>query len=361
MRRLSQVAVLSGLVAVAFVAAAHAQSSLGIGTAEVTVQPSGAFGGIFVEIARIQRAFFTSLREALIAIRGGEGGALWLVGLSFVYGIFHAAGPGHGKAVISAYMVANEVQLRRGIALSLVSSLLQAVSALVLVIAGWYILRGTALSMTDAAYYLELASYGMIAAVGLWMLIKKARSLNLSLILPRWSPRPVGGSHALAFAGSGTFTDRPAAGPRATPFLGRASEGFGSEICDDPAGDACDCGRTHMPDPTRLTNGSFGLRSAASTVLAVGLRPCSGAIVVLTFCLMNGMMSVGSLSVLSMALGTAITVSLLASAAVLAKDVVLRLGSRRPMIGRLRGLLEIAGAALLLLLGVGLLLGALQA
>ena len=56
-----------------------------------------------------------------------DGSKMWLlVGLSFAYGIFHAAGPGHGKAVISSYMLANEVALRRGILLSFVSAFLQA-------------------------------------------------------------------------------------------------------------------------------------------------------------------------------------------------------------------------------------------
>ena len=73
-----------------------------------------------------QQAFYRSLTGALKAMRD-DGSKMWLlVGLSFAYGIFHAAGPGHGKAVISSYMLANEVALRRGILLSFVSAFLQA-------------------------------------------------------------------------------------------------------------------------------------------------------------------------------------------------------------------------------------------
>jgi len=44
-----------------------------------------------------------------------DGSAVWgLFGLSFAYGVFHAAGPGHGKALIASYMLANERALRRG-------------------------------------------------------------------------------------------------------------------------------------------------------------------------------------------------------------------------------------------------------
>ena len=60
---------------------------------------------------------------------------MWLlIGLSFAYGIFHAAGPGHGKAVISSYMVANEVALKRGILLSFVSALMQGLTAVVVML-----------------------------------------------------------------------------------------------------------------------------------------------------------------------------------------------------------------------------------
>ena len=60
---------------------------------------------------------------------------LWLLGgLSFLYGVFHAAGPGHGKVVISSYVLANETQLRRGVTLSVLSALLQSVVAVVFVL-----------------------------------------------------------------------------------------------------------------------------------------------------------------------------------------------------------------------------------
>ena len=86
-----------------------------------------------------------------------DGSKLWvLVGLSFAYGIFHAAGPGHGKAVISSYMLANEVALRRGILLSFVSAFLQALTAVAVMTLVFLVLRGTAVSMTDATWFLEV-------------------------------------------------------------------------------------------------------------------------------------------------------------------------------------------------------------
>jgi ABC-type nickel/cobalt efflux system permease component RcnA len=47
--------------------------------------------------------------------------------------VFHAAGPGHGKVVISTYLLTQESHLRRGVALSLVASLAQGITAILIV------------------------------------------------------------------------------------------------------------------------------------------------------------------------------------------------------------------------------------
>ncbi|WP_062111715.1 nickel/cobalt transporter [Aureimonas sp. AU40] len=340
-----------------FSGAALAQSSLGIGNAEVTTVPSGPLAGVFMEILSIQRAFFVDLRHALVGIRDGQGGLSWLVGLSFVYGVFHAAGPGHGKAVISSYMLANEVELKRGIALSFASALAQGLSAGLIVAFGWVVLRGTSMSMTKVAFGLELASYLSVGLIGLWLVLRKGRALlrrlpSLALFL-----RPTArGTEGLAFAGQGTFSDASQGRPR---HLQRASGAYGADVCDDAAGDACDCGRPHILAPAELSAAGFSWRSGLVAVVAIGLRPCSGAIVVLTFALLNGLYGSGALSVAAMALGTAITVSALATLAVLAKDVVLRLGQGASRLRPLRAALELAGALLLVVLGFGLLLASL--
>ena len=68
--------------------------------------------------------------SATIRAAKSDGSAVWtLLAISFAYGIFHAAGPGHGKAVISSYLVANQETARRGIVLSFASALMQALVA----------------------------------------------------------------------------------------------------------------------------------------------------------------------------------------------------------------------------------------
>jgi ABC-type nickel/cobalt efflux system permease component RcnA len=372
-RRTVALVLLAALALAVFAEPSLARSSLGIGTAESVSQPSGPLAGLFIEINAYQRQFFAALREALVGMRQGAGGVWFLVGLSFVYGIFHAAGPGHGKAVISSYLLANEVQLRRGIALSFVSALLQAVTALVVVGVGWFFLRGTGVSMTDTTNWLEIASFVLIIAFGcglllrkVWRLVQRARRpADVSALAPLGAGEAVSG---LAFAGGGPAapagpmrlrgSGMPAASVRSGPIMRPASASLAPDVCIDAADD-CDCGRAHMPDPRALGASRLSLGSAASAVFAVGLRPCTGAIVVLTFALLNGLYLGGILSVAAMALGTAITVSAIAALAVFAKDVALRFGAAGGRRGLVLDAVELLGALLVIALGVALLGGAL--
>ncbi len=161
-------------VATHFIGYAHAQSSLGIGANEAVAPSTGLFAGFMNWVNVQQQGFYRSLTGALKDMRQ-DGSQLWvLIGLSFAYGVFHAAGPGHGKAVISSYMLANEVALRRGIVLSFVSAFLQALTAIVVMALVFLVLRGTAISMTDATWFLEIASYALITMFGAWLLWTKA-------------------------------------------------------------------------------------------------------------------------------------------------------------------------------------------
>ncbi|RFC65411.1 delayed-early response protein/equilibrative nucleoside transporter [Fulvimarina endophytica] len=361
------------LLATIVSAEALARSSLGIGSAEVTAPVSdGPLSGLFTQIALWQREFFTSLRLALVGLKDGEGAFLYLTALSFAYGVFHAAGPGHGKAVISAYMLASRAELKRGVLLSFVSSFVQSISALVIVGIGWYLLRGSGVSMTEATDWFEIASYGMVVAVGLYLLLRALRrmgepramrALRSRIAAPlRASSAPV---HSLAFAGPGEADwRRETSGnlPSGAGSFGQGDGGFGraqgfdrATVCEE---DDCGCGRAHMPSPSQLSQ-PITLRSGIAAVFAVGLRPCSGAIVVLTFGLLNELYLGGILSVFAMGLGTAVTVSALATATVLGRGALERAGRRTRFASVLARVLEIAGACLLILLGLGLLGGVL--
>jgi nickel/cobalt exporter len=346
-RRAATIAPATLIALVAVVGAAAAQSSLGIGVAEQSpASDSGLFGGFFAWIAVQQREFYDAMRAALTAMRDGGSGAWVLVGLSFLYGILHAAGPGHGKVVISSYMLANETALRRGIVLSFAASLVQALSAILIVGLGFLVLRQLAVSQTDTTRFFEIASYGLVVALGLWLLVRKLRALLASM------PRPVEPKPAALSAAAVHDHDHH--------HHDHGHHGHDHHH-DHAPGEVCStCGHAHMPMPDQLS-GPMKLRDAAAVVFSVGLRPCTGALIVLTFAFLNGLWLAGLVSVLAMALGTAITVSALATLAVTAKNVALRMSGSSALSGPVSHAIEIGGALLIIAMGVILLGGALGA
>ncbi len=315
------------LIAIALLPSiAAAQNSLGIGAGEATPPSTGLFAGTMAWINGLQQDFYRSLTEALKQMRQ-EPAKLWiLIGLSFAYGVFHAAGPGHGKAVISSYMLANDVVLRRGIILSFMSALLQGATAIAVMGLVFLFLRGTSISMGDAAGFLEVVSYALIAAFGAYLLFMKLRPLIA---------RPV--SHvSLSAAGSG--------------------DGYSHNHEHIGTGEVCStCGHAHAPDPQLLKGAEFDWRSAWTAIAAVGIRPCSGALIVLTFAFLNQLWWGGIASVVAMSIGTAITVSILASLAVLAKSAALRISGNGAIGNSVHTAIEIAGATFILVIGLLLL------
>ena len=131
-----------------------------------------AIGGIGGWVLARQAMFYQELAGMIRAARN-NGSALWgLMGISFVYGIFHAAGPGHGKAVISSYLFANEETWRRGITLSLASAVMQSLTAITIVGVAAVLLGATAKLMSDTVNLIETVSYVLIVLLGarlLWV------------------------------------------------------------------------------------------------------------------------------------------------------------------------------------------------
>ena len=298
----------------AWVDSAFAQSSLGIGRSQQAIAPDGMFAGFFFWVQQQQQSFYKAMTGVLKAMREDTSQVWYLIALSFAYGIFHAAGPGHGKAVVSSYMLANEVSARRGIMLSFASSFLQGVTAIVAISVLLLLLRGTGVRTDNLAGTLELASYFLVMVLGAWLLWMKVTGRGHH-------------HHHGADCGHGHDHDH-------------------------------DHGHLHAPDPKHLT-GDMGLRQAWSAILAVGLRPCSGAIIVLTFAFLNGLVWGGIMSTFAMSLGTGITVATLALLAVYAKNTALRVAGMQDRAGQLHKIIEICGAALVFILGAVLFTAAL--
>ena len=358
--------VAAALFALATTAAEAASSPFGIATPDGGggVTFGGPFRGFFIWIATQQSSFYKGLTGALSSLAESPHAALFLIGISFLYGVFHAVGPGHGKGVISSYLIATGDTLKRGIVISFGSGFVQGVTAIVVVTIGTMILRVTAVTMTHATDALETASFAAIALCGLWLLWSKTFGRK---------PEPTGGLHVhdanCAIHGHGQINaqlgspfglNRPTlAGAGTAPRLA-----FGAAAVSAPQASsfACECGHTHIPDPSTLTR-PLTIRSAWAAMLAVGIRPCSGAIIVLVFALSQHLWWAGLLSVAAMSLGTGLTVAFLATLAVKARGLATRLAGRSDSVVAIRVLhgFEIAAAAAVVFFGLAMLGGSLAA
>src|ERR1019366_3323482 len=68
-------------------------------------RPEPQVGGIVGWLLTKQSEFYREMSSTIRAAKSDGSAVLTLLAISFGYGIFHAAGPGHGKAVISSYLV----------------------------------------------------------------------------------------------------------------------------------------------------------------------------------------------------------------------------------------------------------------
>jgi ABC-type nickel/cobalt efflux system permease component RcnA len=202
--------------------------------------------------------------------------------LSFGYGVFHAAGPGHGKTVISAWLLATENELKRGVVIAFLSSIIQAVVAILLVSILLLVVASAGNTARDVAGFLESASYAMIGAMGLYLI---------------WTALRPHVQHV------------------------HHDHHHQDHVHDE------NCGHAHVAEAKQV-RGQWSLTKAFSLAFAVGIRPCTGAILVLILANALGIYWAGVTSTLVMAFGTFLTVSIIAAIAVYSKKLAMRLAAR---------------------------------
>jgi len=321
---------------------------------------SGLTGWIFAE----QAAFYRSL-SGFIRASKDDGAAMWeLFGISFVYGIFHAVGPGHGKAVISSYLVANEETWRRGVILSFASAGIQSVVAIVIVAIAAVLLGATAKAIGLTVHLVEIVSYALVILIGLRLLYVKGRGFLIACRELTWRPAPdLVFASAPAAKGLSRTTFRLSEQPLgAMPMRGGQCQVDGCTAhargfnCDHDHHESA-WGHAHGPEPTMLA-GAGGWRRGLAAVVAVGLRPCSGAIIVLIFALAQDLLWTGIGATLIMGLGTAATVAAIATVAVSARGLASRVAQTRAGLGMLAmRAIEVGAAALIVGFGAMLFAG----
>ena len=305
-------------------------------------EASGPLHGVYAWLTAWQAGINRRLATAVREIRTGNPvmATVILAALSFAYGVLHAAGPGHGKAVISSYVLANERTVRRGIALSFLAAMIQGLSALIVVCVLVLVLKATGLTMKATEAWLETASWALVAIVGAWLLWRQLRGLRR---------QPVeAGTHGHVHHDHDHGHDHHGHAHGAAHAAHRHDHGHDHACCD----------HAHIPDPKQL-DGAWSWRQALPIALAVGVRPCTGAILVLVFAIGQGLLWAGVFATFAMALGTAITVSALAALAVGSRELAVRIGNGGGG-ERVRLVAGIGGSAFVMLMGVVLFVGSLN-
>lgn len=360
----SLIALLAATALAAPVACAQGSASPAISAAPA--KPAAAGGGFYEWVAAKQSDYNRRLAALIREIRTGDPttATLLLAVLSFVYGVLHAAGPGHGKAIISSYVLANEQTVRRGILLSFMAAAFQAVSAILLVAVLVLVFRAGGATRQATEAWLETISWGLIAALGAWLLFGHVKRLLARRRLANETP---GIESATLAAGHGRSA-RVGAETAVLPSARAADDGHERQPRshahhhghDHRQGDhgAC-CDHEHMPDPRRL-QGEWSWPRALALAGSVGIRPCTGAVFVLGFALSQGLLWAGIFATFAMAFGTALTVSALAAFAVGSRELAARMGGGSSGWGTtVRSAAGLLGSFAVMVLGLVLFVGSL--
>ncbi len=239
-------------------------------------------------IVRTEARFSRELNGQLGAIRRREGSAALLAGIfaAFLYGVFHTLAVGHGKTVVVGYFLGNRARPMQGVAMASWIAVSHVAAAIVVAIATHLILQRTLMSPVEQNHWIRMISFGAIALIGAWMLVGA------------W--RGTGGHHH----------------------------------------------HHHDHDHDHHHHGGTGHRRLLA--LAAGFVPCSGAILILTFAIANGILASGLAMVLAIAVGMALTLAGLGLASMLLHhQVAVRFAGR----GRAARWLGLLGPLFILVIG----------
>ncbi|HEI8858898.1 TPA: nickel/cobalt transporter [Citrobacter koseri] len=254
----------------------------------------------------------SALLKAVAANPAQAGGSLLL--FSFLYGVLHALGPGHGKVVITTWLATHPSKLKSSIGLTLASSLLQGLVAIALVVVVLTVLQLPARQLHLSSFWLEKGSYALVGVLGILLCWRALKTLRALLRKPKFISFTLHHVHH----------------------------------------EHCGCGHQHLPNPEQLRNGD-DWRARLMIILSMGMRPCSGAIMVLLFSKVIGVFSWGMASALAMAAGTSLTITSLALLVHSFRALAVKLsGNKTPVLWRQVGwtTLALAGGVILVVAAV---------
>jgi nickel/cobalt exporter len=142
-----------------------------------TVTAPTVAGGFLLRLGRMQAEINETLSKRIHELKEAPSATMLAgaLGLAFLYGVLHAAGPGHGKTVVASYFVARRRHWTAGIVLGGLISLIQGISAIAIVAVLGIVLRYAGLDVLGQTTLVEAVSYGLIALIGGTMLVQALR------------------------------------------------------------------------------------------------------------------------------------------------------------------------------------------
>ncbi|OOS01100.1 cobalt transporter [Canicola haemoglobinophilus] len=229
-----------------------------------------------------------------------------LIVMSFIYGIFHALGPGHGKFVIGSYLATHQSQLKASMKLTFLSSLMQGIVAISLTSILVAILNLSSSYFKLSQLWLERGAYLLLAILGLQWILQGLKSVRKKSVqqpkIKRLNPI------SMQFNKIGIQS----------AVLNQREIHVHTEHCS--------CGHQHLPNQQQLQQAQ-SLKSQFLIILTIGMRPCSGAIFVLFLAYMLDLYFWGMLATLAMSLGTGLMLSGFALIVLYARKSAVQLGN----------------------------------
>ncbi|NOH71891.1 nickel/cobalt transporter [Vibrio pectenicida] len=233
----------------------------------------------------------------------------YLVGFSFLYGMLHSLGPGHGKVIVSTYLATHPAKVRASLMLTIISAICQALVAILLVsVLIWGFNASMRVVNEKAATFVAL-SFVLVVVLGLLICWKASKQIYRAIRAPKLKVKaltPIAAQPAMSMSAPGSLLM-----PQSVLHTTQHSH------------DKCGCGHQHVAGADAINEAST-MREYVGIVASIGIRPCTGAIMALLFANMVGTYWLGMMSALAMAGGTALTTSIIAILTLTSKKIVKR-------------------------------------
>lgn len=255
---------------------------------------------VYTYIAKKQQTLKGKIAKMIRQLKQGESNHLFfsILSLTFIYGMIHAAGPGHGKSIIFSYLVGKkDPQIKRTLALCWFVPVAQGLSAMAVIYGIYYLSLGSLVStFQKASRHANLISFSLILGIGIALLTIKIRSIQ---------------QH-----------------------------------------------KKHAKDEDSK---DVKRRSNLPLILTLGVTPCPGVMILLTFLLAMRLNELAIFLVAAMTAGMAVTISFIGIFTAYSKKKLLQtIEKKGKKLHQIEDILEITGALLLVTLGAVLLIGHLQ-